>query len=415
MNAAYIETCLRRRFRDAGHNGVYAAKRLPLRVNSCVIVVNTDLDNQPGTHWCAIVLDRTGFGSYFDSYGRPPHHLSFMLHPGASVSLIKASSLNKVSIDRANSISLNGLSPNAPVFTEGETNIELSIRGNKINVNFQLLDSPTNIPFDGLLGDDFLRTHEAKIDYSNSMINLNSIPFGIPLQQNTPQGSALTITVNPRTETVVPIQLLNPHNIKEGVISAQFINSDDTLLISHAMVKVQNRNQSFTTMQTKILLFFLFLPFVHSTSNLYTNTPYNKSSGIFYNNLGEAKITNSKLTLLGHINVTHLNRALDKAKHFYAKSSNLCTTALKDKRNHNFVSFHCEPTLKLINEQLAEITNKAEILSHITGRVISPRKRKGLVNGVSYALNWLFGTPDADDAKYYSDNYTTNYDACQDF
>lgn len=160
-------------------------------------------------------------------------------------------------------------------------------------------------------------------------------------------------------------------------------------------------------MQTKILLFFIFLPFAYLTSNFYTNIPYNKSSGIFYNNLGEAKIENSKLTLLAHINVTHLNKAFDKAKHFYAKSLNLCTTALNDKRNHNFVSFHCELTLKLIKEQLAEITNKAEILSHITGRVISPRRRRGLVNGVSYALNWLFGTPDADDAKYYTDSINT--------
>lgn len=173
--------------------------------------------------------------------------LKFLVDTGASVSLIKASSLNKVSIDSTNSISLNGLSPNAPVLTAGETNIELSIRGNKINVDFQLLDSPTHIPFDGFLGDDFLRTHEAKIDYSNGMINLNSIPLGIPLQQNKPQSSALTITVNPRTETVVPIQLLNLHNVKEGIISAQFINSDDTLLIPHAMVKVQDRNQSFIT------------------------------------------------------------------------------------------------------------------------------------------------------------------------
>lgn len=85
MNAAFIETRLRHRFRGAGHYGVYAANRLPLRVNyPCMVIVNTDVDGQPGTHWCAIYIDRNGVGSYFDSFGRLPqyynhHHLSFML------------------------------------------------------------------------------------------------------------------------------------------------------------------------------------------------------------------------------------------------------------------------------------------------------------------------------------------------
>lgn len=156
-------------------------------------------------------------------------------------------------------------------------------------------------------------------------------------------------------------------------------------------------------MTIKILLSLLLLPTVISSSNYYTNTVYNKSIGIFYNNLGETKITNSKLTLLSHINMSHLNDMFMKTKQYYTKSLNLCTRALTNPYKHNHISFHCEQTLKLINEQLAEINNKNEILNYITGKVTS-RLGRGLINGVSFALNWLFGTPDADDAKYYTES-----------
>lgn len=53
----------------------------------------------------------------------------------------------------------------------------------------------------------------------------------------------------------------------------------------------------------KILFFILFYPYIRLGSN-YVNTQFNESSGIFYNHLGDTKISNSKLTLLSHINLT---------------------------------------------------------------------------------------------------------------
>lgn len=42
------------------------------------IVVNTDDHTQPGSHWIAMYIDKSGKGTFFDSYGMPPtiyHHI----------------------------------------------------------------------------------------------------------------------------------------------------------------------------------------------------------------------------------------------------------------------------------------------------------------------------------------------------
>ena len=61
---------------------VCAANRLPNAISTpCGIVVNTDPDSKPGTHWVAIYIDRFRNCEYFDSYGLPPfvnHHKKFL-------------------------------------------------------------------------------------------------------------------------------------------------------------------------------------------------------------------------------------------------------------------------------------------------------------------------------------------------
>ena len=36
------------------------------------LVINTDRDDQPGSHWVAIYVTRSGHGEYFDSFAFPP-------------------------------------------------------------------------------------------------------------------------------------------------------------------------------------------------------------------------------------------------------------------------------------------------------------------------------------------------------
>ncbi|XP_051159124.1 uncharacterized protein LOC127280270 [Leptopilina boulardi] len=135
----------------------------------------------------------------------------------------------------------------------------------------------------------------------------------------------------------------------------------------------------------------------------YTNTPLNHTSGILYDKKGIAKISNSKLTLLAHINFTHLNDARIIVVNNAIQSQYLCKKLSDAPYARGHVSFHCERAVRLIFELINEINRKNEILQQLTTQ-LSIRQRRGLMNGVSYAVNWLFGIPDADDAEYYSEN-----------
>lgn len=174
--------------------------------------------------------------------------LKFLVDTGASISLIKSSSLCNISNSNSKSIVLNGLSLNAPVKTQGELILELEIHKKKFNVQFQLLTEETNIPFDGLLGDDFFRSQSCRINYAESSLSINALPFKIPLCRNTPQYSRISISLNPRSETVVPINIINPDNVREGIIKCQFLNENHKILIPNAMVSINENNLALITM-----------------------------------------------------------------------------------------------------------------------------------------------------------------------
>ena len=44
---------------------------------ACIVNTLKDTENQVG-HWCAIVVDKRGFGHFFDSYGQPVPHVTWV-------------------------------------------------------------------------------------------------------------------------------------------------------------------------------------------------------------------------------------------------------------------------------------------------------------------------------------------------
>lgn len=134
----------------------------------------------------------------------------------------------------------------------------------------------------------------------------------------------------------------------------------------------------------------------------------NDRSGIFYQHLGQARISHDKFTLLSFINISIYEEKLKLADNIYQISLPLCKNNYKKNDNATktkIPKIYCNETLTLISNSFKLLNEKFDSICHLTGHnldIIS-RQKRGLFNGVSYAFKWLFGTPDADDAQFYTD------------
>lgn len=126
----------------------------------------------------------------------------------------------------------------------------------------------------------------------------------------------------------------------------------------------------------------------------FTITPLSQA-GIFYEDRGLTQSAAGHFTLLSFINLTFYETQYQTIKHVYSESKPLC-----DKLSKAHI-LPCRSSLSIVNNEINKISSKFETIQHLT--LGSTRKRRGLINGVSTALKWLIGTPDASDAKFYDD------------
>lgn len=141
--------------------------------------------------------------------------------------------------------------------------------------------------------------------------------------------------------------------------------------------------------------FYLFILLL-TTTYCYHIHHVTSSSGLLYSHLGQAKLTNQKFTLLTFLNLTHANLQINSLQNLYQKSMMICSKVKMDYRN-----FHCWNQLQYIETKLKTIKNDYAIVTH---QVNHSRLRRGLVNFVGDGFKWLFGTPDASDAQFYTDS-----------
>lgn len=121
-----------------------------------------------------------------------------------------------------------------PISTVGSSEINLSLP--KLNISFRINvvnAHKISSPYDGILGDDFLRSQNAEINYSTKSIKIagTTIPF-----DNSEITRPTRITLSPRSETIVQIQVQG--NIKEGIIKAKEIK--ENVLMPNALIKADN-------------------------------------------------------------------------------------------------------------------------------------------------------------------------------
>lgn len=136
----------------------------------------------------------------------------------------------------------------------------------------------------------------------------------------------------------------------------------------------------------------------------YSFTSLDNQAGIFYHDLGLAKLSYGSYTLLSYTNISFYHYTLQSIRNIFEKSLAMCSKTSD--------TLACRDTLKLCKSQIPILESKFDTISHLVGRPSSNsndinshvRERRGIFNGASYAFNWLFGIPDAGDAKFYSDS-----------
>lgn len=138
----------------------------------------------------------------------------------------------------------------------------------------------------------------------------------------------------------------------------------------------------------------LFLSLLLTLTHSYRISKIDKSSGLFFRNLGKAQLSNQKYILVTFTNLTHIKEQVTISNEQYDKASYLCT-----KISTQYLRSDCENQLQLIGIKMRSIKNDYAIISH---QLSSIRKKRGLINLGGQILHWLFGTLDSNDAEYYS-------------
>lgn len=84
-------------------------------------------------------------------------------------------------------------------------------------MTFQIVDDLKNIPYDGIIGEDFLKSENANLSYNQYNIKLNSLPFSIPLHTNITDNYNHLHILQPRSQTIIEVDV-NNKEIEKGII-----------------------------------------------------------------------------------------------------------------------------------------------------------------------------------------------------
>ncbi|KAK6616772.1 hypothetical protein RUM43_015121 [Polyplax serrata] len=150
-----------------------------------------------------------------------------------------------------------------------------------------------------------------------------------------------------------------------------------------------------------ILCLAIGLSLSRSTNLKYQITYLNTHSGIFYNDLGDASITNTDFTILTVVSLGQSFQNLEKLKETNSYSQDFCSSNDLS-RGHDYILHFCENSIQMLNKNILRLEEKVATINGLLGYPNDSREKRGLFNSVSYGLKWLFGVPDASDAEFYS-------------
>lgn len=238
----------------------------------------------------------------------------FLLDTGASVSLIKADSLARIptcyrhllKFNPDDAIFLKGLNKApTPIKTSGSTcmNFYFENEVNKIKypikMNFNIVNEENNIPYDGIIGSDFLKSRYGIINYQTLTLNIRPISNPIKLHFEDSNSSNKSVQIlKARSETVVEAEILNPE-LNEGICPEVFIA--DGVYLAKSILKVNPNGKCFTT-----ILNTLDKDVKLNELKLNLEAFDNKSASIF--SLGNENSNTTRVdTLRENLRLDHLN------------------------------------------------------------------------------------------------------------
>lgn len=223
-----------------------------------------------------------------------------MVDTGANTSLIKACKLNSNTyFNSRDKLILQGLSVNTPVETVGTCLIPVQVGDSTIDIKFHILNQATNVPFDGLLGKDFLQKESAIISYQSRTLSLKSstIPINLNHQKFENQNINL-IKLKARTETLIEIEIQNPEN-QEGIVPE--LELQKGVYLSKAITKVNENNRAYATILNTRIIDLQIKPISVCLERL----PH--SSAILVANNSNSPILKRQQVLENNMRLEHLN------------------------------------------------------------------------------------------------------------
>lgn len=221
--------------------------------------------------------------------------------------------------------------------------------------DFHIINESSNIPFDGILGNDFLKLSEALINYKNSTLELGN---GSVIKLFSNPGNNPIFTLNPRSETFLNVEVINSQ-IHEGITPEIVVR--DGVYLSKVMTTVNKDNKALVSI-------------LNTTEK--------------------------------HVDINKIKLKLDPipsdSKIFPIATSN---DILTETRIGNYCqhvdSPPCHNDLELISKVISNLESKMTTLSHLTS---SHRVKRGWINGIGTIFKTVIGTLDANDVKYYDES-----------
>ncbi|KAH9628335.1 hypothetical protein HF086_005785 [Spodoptera exigua] len=147
--------------------------------------------------------------------------LCLLIDTGASISLVKLSSLTNVPELSREIAKIKGFNnTNTHSETLGTRQLHFNLNNNRREYKFHLVDDNINLEYDGIIGSDFLNHFKANIDYTSQSINICGQILGINYIQP-------TYVIPARSEAVIECAVSN--------YSREHYKNNEGLLLDHSI------------------------------------------------------------------------------------------------------------------------------------------------------------------------------------